>query len=68
MSFFNKPRLWLCAAACAAAFWITFRVLDADAAPRTLSARAEAPDDEVQDVALAAMIHRFAAATRNSNP
>jgi len=69
MSSIKKPRLWLCAAAAAAAFWVTFRVLEAVAAPMPATAPiafAPAPGDEVEDAALSAMIHRLAAEARHS--
>jgi hypothetical protein len=56
-----KPRFWLCIAAAAAAFWVTFRVLDADAAsmPR-LQDDGGGAYGEIPDPALDAMIQRFA--------
>jgi hypothetical protein len=95
MSSFSKPRLWLCVAAFASTFWITFRVLDADASPLGVSSTASAPTasgdavsqdqvspdrqpveaaqpvqavQEVDDPALAALIHRLAVASRHSRP
>jgi hypothetical protein len=59
-----RPRFWICAVAGLAALWITFRVLDADAAPRALEVL-DSPE-ELPDPALDAMIERFAAAARQS--
>jgi hypothetical protein len=61
MSSITKPRFWICAAAVAAAFWVTFRVLDADAAPMPQPIPTEVSTfDEIADPALDAMIHRLA--------
>jgi len=68
MSPMSRPRLWICTAATLAALWITFRVLDADAAPRP-SARQLAPSlvDELPDPALEALLDRLAIAAEQSH-
>jgi hypothetical protein len=60
MSSLSKPRFWLCAAAMAAAFWVTFRVLDADAAPMARPIEEVVTYGELPDPALDALIQRFA--------
>ena len=62
MSPMTKPRLWLCSAAAAAALWITFRILNADAAalPAGLAAEEVSLSAELPDPALDALIHRLA--------
>lgn len=60
MSFFRRPLHWLGLAACAAGFWITFRVLTASAP--ALPVRWDvATDEEVADPALERLIAGFAA-------
>jgi len=56
-----RPKFWLCSAAMAAALWITFRVVTADAAPVALTAEEALVPAEIPDPALDALIRRFAA-------
>jgi hypothetical protein len=73
MAFIRRPNYWLCFLACAAAFWITLRVVatpaaaarpspDSTANPADLSevAADEIAADEIRDPALERMIARFA--------
>jgi hypothetical protein len=62
MSPISRPRFWLCSGAAAAALWITFRVITADAAPAPrLPTEETAASGEMPDPALDALIGRFAA-------
>jgi hypothetical protein len=63
----NRPRLWICSAAALAALWITFRVLDADAAPRPAMRYLQETVDDLPDPALEAMIDRLAVAAEQSH-
>lgn len=65
MSSIARPRFWLYTAACLAAFWITFRVLDADAAPRPALQVLDSAD-ELPDPALDALIDRLAVAAKQA--
>ena len=68
MSPITRPRLWICTAAALAALWITFRVLDADAAPRPRAPQlTDSTADELPDPALEALIDRLAAAAEQSH-
>ena len=61
MSSIKTPRFWLLTAATLSGLWITFRVLDADAAQRPALPQEEIVEyQDIADPALAAMIHRFA--------
>jgi hypothetical protein len=69
MAFIRRPNYWLCLAACAAAFWITLRVMAAPvaAAHPSLDPTADLAADpvgadvrELRDPALERMISRFA--------
>jgi len=61
MSSIKTPRFWLLAAATLSGLWITFRVINADAAQRPALPREEVGEyQEIADPALSAMIHRFA--------
>jgi hypothetical protein len=65
----SRPRFWLCSGAVAAALWITFRVVTADAAPPSrLPLAAVSHSREIPDPALDAMIRRFAAEAARSDP
>jgi hypothetical protein len=68
MAFLKAPRNWLVAAAFAAAFWITFRVMAASAPVPMASPSAttdiEASLGETRDPALEQMISDFASAAR----
>ena len=69
MSSVKKPHNWLCVAAFAAAFWITFRVMAAPAtppAPVHPIATGATAEEEVRDPVLDEMIARFANAARAS--
>ena len=70
MSFIAKPRLWLCTAAALAALWVSFRVLDADAAvlPALLPTEEVVVNGEIPDPALDALIHRLAVEAGASSP
>jgi hypothetical protein len=58
----SRPRLWLSSGAVAAALWITFRVVTADAAPASRRPAEEVSfSGEILDPALDALIRRFAA-------
>jgi hypothetical protein len=62
MSAIKTPRFWLLAAATLSGLWITFRVINADAAQRPALPHEEVVEyQEIADPALSAMIHRFAA-------
>jgi len=61
MSSIARPRLLICTAAALAASWITFRVLDADAAPRRPAPLVDSTASELPDPALEALIDRLAA-------
>jgi hypothetical protein len=65
MSFIRTPRCWLCMAAFAAAFWITFRVMASPGTQADLAAQA-ALADNVNDPVLGEMVSRFAATARIS--
>lgn len=67
MSSIARPRFWLYTAAGLAVFWITFRVLDADAAPRRPALEVLDVADELPDPALDALIDRLAAAAKQTN-
>jgi len=68
MSPMNRPRLWICTAAGLAALWITFRVLDADAAPRPPGRQlVDSTADELPDPALEALLDRLAIAAEQSH-
>ena len=60
MSSLRKTRNWLCVAALAAAFWITFRVVTAVATPMPVQPVVQ----EVEDPALERLIAGFANAAR----
>jgi hypothetical protein len=66
MSSIARPRFWLYAAASLAALWITFRVLNADAAPRPPALQGMDSVDELPDPALDALIERLAVAAKQS--
>lgn len=74
MSSIKRSHNWLCAAAFAAAFWVTLRVMAATAPPPTGSSKelTAAPSvvfaDEVRDPVLEVMIARFASVARASEP
>ena len=64
MSSIKTPRFWILTAAALSGLWITFRVLDADAAQRPALPHEEVVEyQDIADPALAAMIHRFAEQT-----
>lgn len=61
MSSLKTPRFWLATIGVLSGLWVTFRVLDADAAQRPALPREEvAGYQDLADPALSAMIHRFA--------
>jgi len=61
MSSIKTPRFWLLTAATLSGLWITFRVMNADAAQRPALPHEEIVEyQEIADPALSAMIHRFA--------
>lgn len=63
MAFIRRPNYWLCLAAFAAAFWITFRVMAAPPAPPP--PRVElADDEELVDPALEVLVARLASEAR----
>ena len=66
MSTIVRPRFWICTVAGLAALWITFRVLDADAAPRR-PVVLESVADELPDPALDALIDRLVVSAERSH-
>lgn len=68
MSSIKTPRFWLLAAATLSGLWITFRVINADAAQRPALPHEEVVEyQEIADPALSAMIHRFAERATNGH-
>jgi len=69
MSSIKTPRFWLVAAATLSGLWITFRVINADAAQRPALPHEEIVEyQEIADPALSAMIHRFATEAEGHRP
>ena len=61
MSSIKTPRFWLLVAGTLSGLWITFRVINADAAQRPALPHEEVVEyQDIADPALSAMIHRFA--------
>jgi len=69
MSSIKTPRFWILAAAALSGLWITFRVLDADAAQRPALVTEEIVEyQDIADPALSALIHRLALQAGGSGP
>lgn len=69
MSSIKTPRFWLLAAATLSGLWITFRVINADAAQRPALPHEEIVEyQDIADPALSAMIHRFAERADTDRP
>ena len=67
MSSIVRPRVLICTVAALAAGWVTFRVLDADAAPSRPAPLVDSAANELPDPALEALVDRLAAAAEQSH-